>query len=103
MCIVLDALEEWETKEKPLHFTIRKLKYHNFEHPRYLFFQFFREHDTDVGGAVVKILSECQQEVPDFLTDAGAGGMSGGGFGGVDIRSGQDSVSANAADEDDGW
>merc|ERR1719351_268159 len=59
------------------------------------------EHDTDVGGAVVKILSECQQEVPDFLTDAGAGGMSGGGFGGVDIRSGQDSVSANAADEDD--
>jgi len=61
------------------------------------------EHDTDVGGAVVKILSECQQEVPDFLTDAGAGGMSGGGFGGVDIRSGQDSVSANAADEDDGW
>lgn len=52
---------------------------------------------------MVKILSECQQEVPDFLTDAGAGGMSGGGFGGVDIRSGQDSVSANAADEDDGW
>jgi len=59
------------------------------------------EHDTDVGGAVVKILSECQQEVPDFLTDAGMGGAA-GGFGGVDIRSGQDSVSANAAD-DDGW
>eukprot|EP00093_Oithona_nana_P010207 10207.XXX_366939_369038_1 [CDS] Oithona nana genome sequencing. len=60
------------------------------------------EHDSDVGGAVIKILSECQQEVPDFLADAGMGGST-GGFGGVDIRSGQDSVSANAADEDDGW
>ena len=100
----MDALEEWETKEKPLLFTIRKL----FQNITILniqlnSFYFLREHDTDVGGAVVKILSECQQEVPDFLTDAGAGGMSGGGFGGVDIRSGQDSVSANAADEDDGW
>lgn len=102
----MDALEEWETKEKPLLFTIRKL----FQNIITILniqdtysFNFLREHDTDVGGAVVKILSECQQEVPDFLTDAGAGGMSGGGFGGVDIRSGQDSVSANAADEDDGW
>jgi len=61
------------------------------------------EHDGEVGAAVVKILSECQQEVPEFLQDGGMGAdASGGGFGGVDIRHGQTSVSANAAD-DDGW
>ena len=60
----------------------------------------FRDHDGEVGAAVVKILSECQQEVPDFLQDGGMGGGAGGGFGGVDIRQGQTSVTANAADDD---
>ena len=60
----------------------------------------FSDHDGEVGAAVVKILSECQQEVPDFLQDGGMGGDASGGFGGVDIRQGQTSVTANAADDD---
>ena len=46
--------------------------------------------NADISGDLVKILSECQQEVPDFLKNGGsAGGMGGDGFGGVDIRGGQ--------------
>jgi len=57
--------------------------------------------NADISGDLVKILSECQQEVPDFLKNGGsAGGMGGDGFGGVDIRGGQ-AVQMNAADDDE--
>merc|ERR1719461_2057421 len=48
--------------------------------------------NSDLAADLVKILSECQQEVPDYLKDGGGagGGISAqGGFGGVDIRGGQ--------------
>merc|ERR1712212_544205 len=61
---------------------------------------FFDHHeDSDIAGDLVKILGDCQQEVPDYLKDAGGagGGLAGGdGFGGVDIRGGQD-AQMNAA------
>ena len=51
-----------------------------------------------------KILSECQQEVPEFLTSGGVasgGGAGPSGFGGVDIRGGAAAVQINAADDED--
>jgi len=54
----------------------------------------------ELSAELTKILSECQQEVPDFLQD-GAGAMGGAaatGFGGVDIRGGN-----TATIEDDEW
>merc|ERR1712141_247960 len=53
--------------------------------------------NADICGDLMKILSECQQEVPDFLKNGGSGGGMGGdgGFGGVDIRGGQ-AVQMNA-------
>ena len=58
--------------------------------------------NADICGDLMKILSECQQEVPDFLKNGGSGGGMGGdgGFGGVDIRGGQ-AVQMNAADDDE--
>jgi len=59
--------------------------------------------NSDLAADLVKILSECQQEVPDYLKDGGGagGGISAqGGFGGVDIRGGQ-GVQMNAADDDE--
>ena len=55
---------------------------------------------------MTKILAECQQEVPEFLIGGGAAAMAGGasgGFGGVDIRGGQDAVQMNAAADDEEW
>jgi len=59
--------------------------------------------NSDIAGDLVRILADCQQEVPDYLKDAGGagGGLAGGdGFGGVDIRGGQD-AQMNAADDDE--
>jgi len=58
-------------------------------------------HDSGVAGDLTKILSDAGQEVPDFLgSDMGGFGDGGGGFGGSDIRSGQDQVQTN---DDEGW
>jgi len=58
----------------------------------------------DLGGSLIRILSECKQEVPDFLTEGSSMGADGAsGFGGVDIRGGT-AVQTNAAvDDDDEW
>ena len=61
---------------------------------------FDRSENGELSAELTKILSECQQEVPDFLQD-GAGAMGGAaatGFGGVDIRGGN-----TATIEDDEW
>merc|ERR1719290_75438 len=58
--------------------------------------------NAEIAGDLVQILSDCQQEVPDYLKDAGGAGgglAGGGGFGGVDIRGGQN-AQMNAADDD---
>merc|ERR1712190_711229 len=49
-----------------------------------------RPEDQGLAQALTKILSDAQQEVPDFLAGGGSGGGAsfGGGFGGKDIRSG---------------
>jgi len=58
-------------------------------------------HDSGVAGDLTKILSDAGQEVPDFLgSDMSGFGDGGGGFGGSDIRSGQDQVQTN---DDEGW
>merc|ERR1739844_25843 len=60
--------------------------------------------DSGVAGDLVKILSECQQEVPDYLANGGGGGggmTAQGGFGGLDIRGGA-AAEMNAA-ADDEW
>ena len=54
-----------------------------------------------MAGALIKILSDAQQEVPEFLLACGGGG--GGGysqstFGGQDTRGG---ANANAGDDED--
>jgi len=59
--------------------------------------------NADIAADLVKILSECQQVVPDYLKDAGGAGgglAAAGGFGGVDIRGGQ-AAQMNAADDDE--
>ena len=49
----------------------------------------------------MRVLSDAQQEVPDFLQNAGSGGGGAfgadGGFGGSDIRGGAQTV------EEDAW
>jgi len=59
-----------------------------------------RSEDQGLAQALTKILSDAQQEVPDFLASGGSGGGAsfGGGFGGKDIRSG---AANNVADEED--
>jgi len=60
-----------------------------------------RSEDQGLAQALTKILSDAQQEVPDFLASGGSGGgasFGGGGFGGKDIRSG---AANNVADEED--
>lgn len=59
-----------------------------------------RSEDQALGQYLVKILSDSQQEVPDFLAGGASGGGASfaGGFGGKDIRSG---ASNNVADEED--
>ena len=67
-------------------------------------FLFFRSEDSEIGSVLPKILSECQQEVPEFLTSGGVasgGGAGPSGFGGVDIRGGAAAVQINAADDED--
>jgi len=58
--------------------------------------------DTSIASDLVRILSDAQQEVPDFLQGAGSGGGgafgAAGGFGGADIRSG-----AKTVEEEDAW
>jgi len=63
------------------------------------FFDPSRSEDTGMASALVGILSNAQQEVPDFLQAFGDGGDAGGvgGFGATDTRQG---VSTAAADED---
>jgi len=59
--------------------------------------------DSGVAGDLTKILSDAGQEVPDFLGSDMSGGdftSGGGGFGGSDIRKGQEQVQTNG---DDGW
>lgn len=58
----------------------------------------------DISSDLVNILSECQQEVPDFIANGGSGGagMTSQGFGGVDIRGGN-AVETNAAVDDEDW
>merc|ERR1712062_580021 len=59
--------------------------------------------DSGVAGDLTKILSDAGQEVPDFLGGDMSGGdftSGGGGFGGSDIRKGQEQVQTNG---DDGW
>ena len=66
-------------------------------------FQNFRGFDSGVAGDLTKILSDAGQEVPDFLGSDMSGGdftSGGGGFGGSDIRKGQEQVQTNG---DDGW
>lgn len=64
------------------------------------FYDSGRSEDQGLGPFMVKILSDAQQEVPDFLAGGGgAGGSSvGAGFGGKDFRSG---AANNVADEED--
>ena len=65
--------------------------------------QNFRGFDSGVAGDLTKILSDAGQEVPDFLGSDMSGGdftSGGGGFGGSDIRKGQEQVQTNG---DDGW
>lgn len=60
--------------------------------------------NSDLAADLVKILSECQQEVPDYLANGGGGGggmAAQGGFGGLDIRGGA-AAEMNAA-ADDEW
>jgi hypothetical protein len=60
---------------------------------------FFRGENGDLGGSLVKILSECKQEVPEFLQGGMGGNYGGQGtFGGVDIRGG--AVAPQAAEDD---
>ena len=57
--------------------------------------------DTSIASDLVRVLSDAQQEVPDFLQNAGSGGGGAfgadGGFGGSDIRGGAQTV------EEDAW
>ena len=64
-------------------------------------FQNFRGFDSGVAGDLTKILSDAGQEVPDFLGSDMSGFASGGGggFGGSDIRKGQEQVT----NDDEGW
>lgn len=60
----------------------------------------FRTQDSDLAPGLVKILSESDQIVPEFLSNfasgAGAGFAGDDGFGGKDIR-------GDAAEEADEW
>jgi len=63
------------------------------------FFDPGRSEDQGIAPSLAKILSDAQQEVPDFLSGGCAGGGSvGGGFGGKDIRAG---AASNVDDEED--
>jgi len=65
------------------------------------FFDSESDFDQQIAADLVKILSDAQQEVPEFLESAGSGGGGAfggdGGFGGSDIRSGAQTV------EEDAW
>jgi len=51
---------------------------------------FDNNHDADIAPALVKILNDAGQEVPEFLTNVtpGAGAGDATGFGGTDVRPG---------------
>merc|ERR1712020_258820 len=61
------------------------------------FFDSGRSEDQGIAPSMAKILSDAQQEVPDFLSGGCAGGSSMGGFGGKDIRAG---AASNVEDEE---
>jgi len=64
------------------------------------FFDPSRAEDQGLAQFLTKILSDANQEVPDFLAGGGmSGGASFGGFGGKDIRAGAN----NNVAEDEDW
>lgn len=59
-----------------------------------------RSEDMGMAGALVGILANAQQEVPDFLQAFGSGGDAGGGVGGFGATDTRQGVSTAAADEE---
>ena len=54
------------------------------------------EENSGIAGPLVKILSECGQEVPDWLAEAAANAPADGGSGGGDDG-------AAGGDDDEDW
>ncbi len=61
----------------------------------------FSGENGDIAPSLVKILSDSQQEVPEFLSQFGQGGFSQGAFGGQDMRGGGAAPAAGGGDDEE--
>ncbi|CAG7731132.1 unnamed protein product [Allacma fusca] len=65
---------------------------------------FYEDEDAPLTAALVKILTDCKQTVPDFLGSSSSGGGLVGAFGAVDNRQAiSNGAPAAVNDEDEAW